>query len=404
MAEMNNLANSATGYKNIRDFIQDFYTIYPTIRSQVAQILPYDNTVDNAKKPVVDIEAIARKIGIMEILYVQPEAVGNKHSQLLENDIILLNKEDSLMEQRFSIAHDIAFFLSKDNTSNIPFVVRTVNKQWEYLNENLVSTNEFDIRRMKPGFHMEMEKAIEKEVADYFAANLLVPTERFILWEDKTDEEIARAFCVSVSCIQKRRLEIKKENEINLKDTMNRVIKVSRGNVVGIGKVKIPKTLAFNHEIQLLSFLDIQESKTSFVSTCIHLHVDGYGKTVEEAEEDMVENIYYFLSQNFSKLSPESAWENLRNLFKSNEWSNELWDAYHEVQIQLSINGISTDKSAELIKRLKNLEDRVKELETSVKTEELHVVRRIKLASGDVRKLARDLIVDKRPYWGGAAI
>ena len=102
----------------------------------------------------------------------------------------------------------------------------------------------------------------------------------------------------------------------------------------------------------MLSFLDIQESEISFISTCIHLHIDGYGKTIEEAEENMVENIYYFLVQNFSILPLENAWENLRDLFKSDEWSNELWDAYHEVQIQLSIKGIPTDNGVELLKRL----------------------------------------------------
>jgi len=124
---------------------------------------------------------------------------------------------------------------------------------------------------------------------------------------------------------------------------VNRTVRVSRGNVVGIGKVKIPKTQEFNYEIQLLSFLDIQESETSFIATCIHLHIDGYGKTIEEAEEDMVESVYYFLCENFRKLPYENAWDNLFDLYKSDEWSNELWNAYHEVQIHLSMKGIPTD-------------------------------------------------------------
>jgi hypothetical protein len=120
-------------------------------------------------------------------------------------------------------------------------------------------------------------------------------------------------------------------------------ITVSRGEVVGIGKVKIPRTQDFNYEIQMLSFLVIKKSKDSFVSTCIHLHMDGYGKTPREANKDMAENIYFFLKENFSKLPPEDAWNNIWDLSKSDNWSNELWDAYRAVQIQLSMQGRSTD-------------------------------------------------------------
>ena len=52
-----------------------------------------------------------------------------------------------------------------------------------------------------------------EEIADYFAANLLVPIERFMLWEDRPDEEIAAAFKVPVECIEKRREEIELELE-----------------------------------------------------------------------------------------------------------------------------------------------------------------------------------------------
>jgi hypothetical protein len=173
---------------------------------------------------------------------------------------------------------------------------------------------------------------------------------------------------------------------------MNRTVKVSRGEVVGIGKVKIPRTQEFNYEIQLLSFLDIQESGNSFISTCIHLHIDGYGNTIEEAEEDMVENIYYFLCENFRKLPFENAWDNLFDLYKSDEWSNELWNAYHEAQIHLSMAGIPTDNIPNLSCRLKQLEQRIKEWETRVKDMKLEESR-VAFAS-EIRRLAKDLIVD----------
>jgi hypothetical protein len=173
---------------------------------------------------------------------------------------------------------------------------------------------------------------------------------------------------------------------------MNRAVKISRGAVVGIGKVKIPRTQEFNYEIQLLSFIDIKESDDSFISTCIHLHIDGYGKTIEEAEEDMVENIFYYLCENFKKLPYENAWDNLLDLYKSDEWSNELWDAYHEAQIHLSMEGRATDNIPSLSDRLKQLEDKIREWETRVKDIELEEARA--MFASEIRNLAKNLIVD----------
>ena len=148
---------------------------------------------------------------------------------------------------------------------------------------------------------------------------------------------------------------------------MGQPIRVSRGEVVGIGKFKIPRTEEFDYEIQLLSFLSIKEAEDSFISTCIHLRIDGYGKTEDEADRNMMKNASFFLSQNFSKLAIEDAWDNLRDLFKSDDWSNELWTAYHEVQIQLSMQGEQMmDPAAELFShlfRLMELTKKKKELE-----------------------------------------
>jgi Zn-dependent peptidase ImmA (M78 family) len=58
-----------------------------------------------------------------------------------------------------------------------------------------------------------INKLVDEELADYFAANLLVPTSRFLLWKDKSNRQIAKAFRVPVKCIIKRRKEI--QHEIN---------------------------------------------------------------------------------------------------------------------------------------------------------------------------------------------
>jgi hypothetical protein len=113
--------------------------------------------------------------------------------------------------------------------------------------------------------------------------------------------------------------------------------RIPRGSVVGIGEAEVQKTQRFSHEIPALPFLDIKESDKSYVATCIPPRIDGYGETVGEAEKSMADSVAYFLRQNFSKLSFDDAWENLRDLFKADEWSNELWGAYHEAQLQIQM-------------------------------------------------------------------
>jgi len=152
--------------------------------------------------------------------------------------------------------------------------------------------------------------------------------------------------------------------------TMSQSIIVSRGEVIGIGKFKIPRTEKFDYEIQPLSFLSIKDAEGSFISTCIHLHIDGYGKTEEEADKNMMKKSSFFLSQNFSKLSIEDAWDNLRDLFKSDDWSNELWDAYYKCQILLSIEGKQImDPAAELFSHLFQLMELTKRVEELIKLE-----------------------------------
>ncbi|MCL2210047.1 MAG: hypothetical protein FWC19_09825 [Treponema sp.] len=153
------------------------------------------------------------------------------------------------------------------------------------------------------------------------------------------------------------------ENQPNNEDRLLQPVMSKRGEVIGIGKFKIPKTKEITHEIQPLAFISIKTSDDSFISTCIHLRLDGYGKTEEEADKDMMENASYFISQNFSKLSDENAWDNLEELFACDDWSSELWNVYHKFQIQLSRQGNPmTDHAAEIFTRLIRILDWEKEL------------------------------------------
>jgi len=146
---------------------------------------------------------------------------------------------------------------------------------------------------------------------------------------------------------------------------MNHVVKVSRGSVVGIGKVKIPRTQEFDYEIPMLSFLVIEEANNNFVSSCIHFQIDGYGATDGTAVDDMIENINYFLKTNFSRLSLEDAWLNLKDLcHTTSDAITELWNAYHDVQINLASMGIPTDSIEVLKKRIAQMQLRINQLES----------------------------------------
>lgn len=146
---------------------------------------------------------------------------------------------------------------------------------------------------------------------------------------------------------------------------MSRTVRVSRGNVVGIGKVKIPRTQEFDFEIPMLSFLVIEEGNGGFVSSCLHLQIDGYGAADDAAVEDMINNINYFLKVNFSRLSIDDAWLNLKELCHAEDAvAIELWNAYRDVQINLAAMGIPTDSVESLKKRIAQMQRRIEQLES----------------------------------------
>jgi len=146
---------------------------------------------------------------------------------------------------------------------------------------------------------------------------------------------------------------------------MDQAVKVTRGNVVGIGKVKIPRTQEFDYEIPMLSFLVIEEPNGGFVSSCIHFQIDGYGKADDAAVEDMIDSVYNFLKVNFSRLTIDDAWLNLKDLcHTANNTTIELWNAYHDVQLSLAAMGIPTDSIEILKKRIEQLQIRISQLES----------------------------------------
>jgi len=147
-----------------------------------------------------------------------------------------------------------------------------------------------------------------------------------------------------------------------------------RGEAVGIGRVKIPKTSYFNYEIPLLSFVVIKKEDGGFVSVCINMRIDGYGATENEAQEDMVTNISCYMCENFgNEKFSKCCWLNMLDLFKSNERSGILWDKYHAMQLRLAERGVATDSHSELQKKIKALEDKVEKLEAEAEKDREYI-------------------------------
>jgi len=146
-----------------------------------------------------------------------------------------------------------------------------------------------------------------------------------------------------------------------------------RGLAIGFGRVKIPKIPAINFdlEVPLFSFVVIErdDDRLKYIASCIHLPVDGYGNSVEDAKLDMAMNISFLLHENFKDADcRKNIWETVYMFSKSNPNSSVLWDKYHALQCLCAKNGESTDTHyTKLQEKIVELEDKVKELEKELK-------------------------------------
>ena len=187
-------------------------------------MIPQNDSGNFSENPFVDIETIARKAGI-DIQRVQPEIfidkeiIYIKHAVLI-GTVIFLNIHDNPEKQRFSIAHEIYhFFMRRPEEDNLLQAVARQGEAWKKENAGSIT-------------------AVEETIADYYAANLLIPTERFILWEDKTDEEIAAAFGVEPKCIRERRKEIKQELNLLLPKNLSSDVKIEETTPLSLDELK----------------------------------------------------------------------------------------------------------------------------------------------------------------------
>jgi len=176
------------------------FNFYPIIKNSVNDLLGDGD--DYAKNPRVDIELLAKENRIRDIKYVSQEEIWAKYPKAhayidLKESIIYVSNNFDEGKRRFLIAHELFHFLFEiqNKNGNALSVVTRRGDAWK--KENAGS-----------------DEAVGEDIADFFAANLLVPTERFILWDDKEDKVIAAAFGVEEKCIGKRRKEIECELHI----------------------------------------------------------------------------------------------------------------------------------------------------------------------------------------------
>jgi len=169
-----------------------------------------DADVCFSKFPYVNILAVAKNLGIAAIKYAPPGSLKpNQHGYLdKKRAIIYINKDDSEEQQRFSIAHELFHFIFF--RKKLLFKALTLDPSQVDIVNDLADLNEKNANYTDGDEHEGDE--IE-QIADFFAANLLVPIERFSLWDDKENPEIAEAFDVPKECIRKRRGEVKAELE-----------------------------------------------------------------------------------------------------------------------------------------------------------------------------------------------
>jgi Zn-dependent peptidase ImmA (M78 family) len=176
------------------------------IRHSVNELLKNDS-VDFAKNPKVNVVKLLETRGYKiteEVFEEAGDGKNKKHAKLdTVNKIITLNESDSDEEKRFSLAHEfghIIFEIQEDNA--VESIAHQLVARESSTENSLVL---YDICEKR----IDSKKPIYEEVMDYFAANLLLPIERFFFWSDKTAGEIAKAFGVNEKCVAKRIDEIR---------------------------------------------------------------------------------------------------------------------------------------------------------------------------------------------------
>ena len=133
-------------------------------------------------------------------------------------------------------------------------------------------------------------------------------------------------------------------------------LEYKRGNVIGIGKMYVPKMPCFGYKLPLMDFV-VTKSDDCFkkhISSCIQLQVDGYGDSNEDAQFSMVDHCLYYLTAIFEQ--PEYCWSSILDLLESNPATDEIWNLYHTFQLMQAEKGYCIDDSVSMRKLLDKME------------------------------------------------
>ena len=119
-------------------------------------------------------------------------------------------KEAVKIVKRTKGAERIASYIADTVSKNLGKDV-SIKKAYVALAKSILKTNEILKSSNEPFLLKIINQLYDEEIADYFAANILLPSERFRLWEHKSNRVIAKAFKVPKACVAKRRKEIEDE-------------------------------------------------------------------------------------------------------------------------------------------------------------------------------------------------
>jgi Zn-dependent peptidase ImmA (M78 family) len=157
----------------------DVGTVKEILISTNKLLRKYDSKKDYLEKPAVEIDAILyEELGITDIREVGPSEIGGNHAVVIKR-VLYLDKTRTKEQRLFSKAHEAAHIMRGDIDINV------------------------DNTHIAHG----TPQNLKEDIADFIAANLVLPLDRFDLWEAKNDSEIAEAFGVEKTCVRKRRQE-----------------------------------------------------------------------------------------------------------------------------------------------------------------------------------------------------
>lgn len=176
-------------------------------------------------------------------------------------------------------------------------------------------------------------------------------------------------------------------------------ITTSRGEVIGIGELKIFSSKAIPYEFPMLSSVVINDADNSYVSTCIDLHIDGDGFKPEIAIDNMINNVMEFLRVNFAEIrNKERAWDYLKELSIIDDNSVELWNAFSVLQLTLFQEGLKTEIIPKLLEYFFRQEEEIKKLsikKEKIKQEITHLLDWISDQQKEIDLLKEQIIVEK---------